>query len=200
MCSSHFRDAAGREWCGVSGPEGVYWWMIGTSSVQWTLQRGTPPGQGGIEILAAVGTLVGDVPVTMQGQFPASSSSSCLSWTPVMLRLQVQQTVEVPQLPRNALFDSGSRGWLLEELQVFYAIGQTLDPEVDSRRFSPCAHGRRGSSRARRQHAGFDGISAPRAVFPMIAGRSACTRRESVHSRCFARRAVLPRKTWTIFP
>ena len=33
---SYFRDDAGREWCRVSGPEGAYWWMIGTSSVQWT--------------------------------------------------------------------------------------------------------------------------------------------------------------------
>ena len=33
---SYFRDAAGCEWCPVPGLEGVYWWMIGTSSVQWT--------------------------------------------------------------------------------------------------------------------------------------------------------------------
>ena len=32
---SYFRDDFGREWCRVYGPEGVYWWMIGTSAVQW---------------------------------------------------------------------------------------------------------------------------------------------------------------------
>ena len=33
----------------------------------------------------------------------------------------------------------------------FFVIGKTLDPEFDSRRFSPCEHGRSGSGRARRQ-------------------------------------------------
>ena len=28
----YFRDAAGREWCLVIGPEGVYWWVISTST------------------------------------------------------------------------------------------------------------------------------------------------------------------------
>ena len=75
---SRVRDAHGRSWCRVVGPAGVYWWMIGTSTAQYTSRRGSPPGQGGIQILAIVVALVGDVPVTMQRQFPASSSSSCL--------------------------------------------------------------------------------------------------------------------------
>ena len=37
---SYFRDAAGREWCRVSGLAGVCWWMIGTSSVQRTPPEG----------------------------------------------------------------------------------------------------------------------------------------------------------------
>ena len=68
---SRVSDAHGRSWCRVVGPAGVYWWMIGTSTAQ-------SPGQGRIEILAVVGDLVVDVPVTMQRQFPASSRSSCL--------------------------------------------------------------------------------------------------------------------------
>ena len=47
---------------------------------------------------------------------------------------------------------------------------------------SSCKHGRRGSGRFRRQHGigmlstGFAGEIAPRAVFPTIAARTACTR------------------------
>ena len=33
--SSYFMDAAGRSWCLVDGPAGVYWWVMGTSH-QWT--------------------------------------------------------------------------------------------------------------------------------------------------------------------
>ena len=67
--SSYFMDAAGRSWCLVDGPAGVYWWVMGTTS--GPLRRGTPPGQGGTQVLAAVGILVGDVPVTLQRQIPA---------------------------------------------------------------------------------------------------------------------------------
>ena len=34
---SRVRDAHGRSWCRVVGPAGIYWWMIGTSTAQWTL-------------------------------------------------------------------------------------------------------------------------------------------------------------------
>ena len=34
VLESYFRDAAGREWCPILA--GVYWWIIGTSSVQRT--------------------------------------------------------------------------------------------------------------------------------------------------------------------
>ena len=37
---SYFRDTARREWCRVTGPDWVYWWMIGTSTVQWTFLEG----------------------------------------------------------------------------------------------------------------------------------------------------------------
>ena len=37
---SYFRDDFGREWCRVHGPGGVYWWMVGTSTVQWTPPEG----------------------------------------------------------------------------------------------------------------------------------------------------------------
>ena len=76
---SRVSDARGRSWCLVVGPAGVYWWMVGTSTAQLTSsRRGSPPGQDVVEILAVVGALVVDVPVTMQRQIPASSSSSCL--------------------------------------------------------------------------------------------------------------------------
>ena len=42
----------GYVWSQLTGPSGVYWWRCGTSHTQWTPNRGTPPGQGGIEILA----------------------------------------------------------------------------------------------------------------------------------------------------
>ena len=42
---SYFRDDAGREWCRVFGPEGVYWWMIGTSTVACVLA--VRPGASG---------------------------------------------------------------------------------------------------------------------------------------------------------
>ena len=33
---SRVSDAHGRSWCRVVGAEVVYWWMIGTSTAQWT--------------------------------------------------------------------------------------------------------------------------------------------------------------------
>ena len=40
-------------WCQLRGPAGVYWWRCGTTHAQWTPpHRDTPPGQGGIQILA----------------------------------------------------------------------------------------------------------------------------------------------------
>ena len=33
---SRVLDAHGRSWCRVAGPAGVYWWMIGTSTAQYT--------------------------------------------------------------------------------------------------------------------------------------------------------------------
>ena len=51
---SRVRDAEVYAWCLVVGLAGVYWWRIGTSFAQWTPpRRRSPPGQGGIEILAA---------------------------------------------------------------------------------------------------------------------------------------------------
>ena len=44
---SRVLDAHGRSWCRVAGSAGVYWWMIGTTTAQWTPRRGSPPGQGG---------------------------------------------------------------------------------------------------------------------------------------------------------
>ena len=49
---SFFASTDGYVWSQLSGPWGVYWWRCGTSHTQWTPHRGTPPGQGGIEILA----------------------------------------------------------------------------------------------------------------------------------------------------
>ena len=38
-------DADGRAWCRVVGPAGVYWWMIGTSTVQRTTPEGITVGR-----------------------------------------------------------------------------------------------------------------------------------------------------------
>ena len=88
---------------------------------------------------------------------------------------------------RNAWFDSGYilcvslRRFYGRILHYFYVNGQTLDPEVDSRRFS-CVHCQEevaalvvdyGSGM---RFPGFSGSEAPRAVFPTIAGRSAFAR------------------------
>ena len=60
---SYFWDAAGHEWCRVSGPAMVYWW-VGTSSVQYTSPEGYTARPGLYSNTAIV--------------------------VPVMLRLQVQ--------------------------------------------------------------------------------------------------------------
>ena len=68
---SRVLDAHGRSWCRVAGPAGVYWWMIGTSTAQYTpspSRMGSPPGQGGIQILASVVAPLGNVPVTLKRQ------------------------------------------------------------------------------------------------------------------------------------
>ena len=60
----------------LSGPTGAYWWRVGSSHTQWAPpHRGTPPGQGGIQILAAVtlaDVAVVDAPVIMQLKFQQS--------------------------------------------------------------------------------------------------------------------------------
>ena len=65
---------------------------------------------------------------------------------------------------------------------IFYMKVWTLDPEVDSRRFSPCSHAEDEvaalvvDNGCGMLFTGFTGTSAPRAVFPTFAGMSACTR------------------------
>ena len=39
-------DAAGNEWCQVSAPWGVYWWMLGTRHTQWAPPEGATASQG----------------------------------------------------------------------------------------------------------------------------------------------------------
>ena len=130
---SRVRDAHGRLWCWVVGLVEVYWWMIGTSTAQYTPRRGSPPGQGGIQILGIVVALVGDVHVTMRRQFPAVlrvlrasgpvPPAACRDWYAQCNT--VQQTVEISQVQfffgvdapvvvqrqvhgwRNTWFDSG---------------------------------------------------------------------------------------------
>ena len=186
----------------ADGP-GVYWWRVGTSFAQWTPPRGSPPGQGGKEILA--GAPVGDVPAIMQLMFQQSKISL------VVPQIQFQsvghsslvRTVQNcaadhgdltgPDAPRccamtgawvrNAWFDSGyiscvsSRTASWTNSSHFLREGGTLDPQVDSC-FFPANMAEEGSGRARRLHgSGMQSTCfAPRAVFPMIAARSACTR------------------------
>ena len=121
-----FAGADGYCWSQIFGPTGVYWWSLGSSHNQWTpfpfpppplpLHRGLPPGQGGIEILAAAtvaDVAVVDVPVNMQHKFQQSlfvnpevldsvqqqsgGYSSCYTVTG-MHSAVVQKTVEIPQL------------------------------------------------------------------------------------------------------
>ena len=76
---SRVRDAHGRSWCRVVGPAGVYWWMIGTSTAQYTLPGGDHRQARAVNKYWSSWWLWWVTsPVTMQRQFPASSSSSCL--------------------------------------------------------------------------------------------------------------------------
>ena len=67
-------DIAGRTWYWLSRPDGRYtWWLAGTSHHQGTPRRGSPPAQGGIQMLGTA-TLadviaVVAVPVYMQSMF-----------------------------------------------------------------------------------------------------------------------------------
>ena len=86
---------------------GAYWWRVGSSHTQWV----TPPGQGGIQVLAAAtvaDVVVVDVPVNMQHKFQQSlvlrsvhqqsgDYSRCYTVT-LMHSVVVQKTVEIPQL------------------------------------------------------------------------------------------------------
>ena len=108
----YFRDAAGREWCQVSGPEGVYQLTIGTSSVQWTPPEGYTV----------------DVPVIMQLAF----LQSVLASDSVPRHATGAENCGVPQLSffwevRNAWFDSGytfcSKSGFLKNSRFFYVIG-----------------------------------------------------------------------------
>ena len=70
-----FVGADGYIWKQIAGLTGVYWWRVGSSHTQWAPHLGTPPGQGGIEILAAAtlaDVVVVDVPVNMQHKFQQS--------------------------------------------------------------------------------------------------------------------------------
>ena len=58
----------GRSWCLVDGPAVVYWWMMGTSHVQWTPPEGYTARPGRYTNASRRG---GDVPGTVQRQFPA---------------------------------------------------------------------------------------------------------------------------------
>ena len=85
---SFFAAADGYVWRQLSGPTGAYWWMGGLLPHPVGPHRGIPPGQGGIQILAA-GTLadvaVVDVPVNMQHKFQQS-----------LVLLSVHQQVVLP--------------------------------------------------------------------------------------------------------
>ena len=84
---------------------------MGSSHTQWAPHRGIPPGQGGIEILAAAtlaDVVVEDVPVYMQHKFQQSlvlhsvhqqsgGYISCSKETG-MHSVVAQKTVEIPQL------------------------------------------------------------------------------------------------------
>ena len=83
-----FAGADGYAWRQLSGPTGVYWWRVWAPlTPSGPPHRVLPPGQGGIQILAAVtlaDVAVVDVPVYMlhkfQQSFGASFSSSTEWW------------------------------------------------------------------------------------------------------------------------
>ena len=106
-----FAGDDGYVWRQLSGPTGACWWRWAPLTSSGPPHRGTPPGQGGIEILAAAtlaDVVVVDVPVHMQHMFQQSlvlhsvhqqsgGSSSCYTKTG-MHSVVVQKTVEIPQL------------------------------------------------------------------------------------------------------
>ena len=148
--------------------------------------RGAPPGQGGIKILAAVWVLWLVAQKTVESPqlqwFWASSSSWTRSLCPLVQRLGV----------RNAWFDYGYmfcfiQGGFWKNFYDFPRDWVDSDPEVYSRRFSPCSHAEDDvaalvvNSGSGLRSAGF-ACDAPRAVFPTFAGMTTCTR----CSRCFS--------------
>ena len=76
-----FAGSDGYVWRQLSGPTGAYWW-----------NRGTPPGQGGIEILARADV---DVPVTTL--FVFQQSKSCVFCAAIQLIDRVPDLPVVPQ-------------------------------------------------------------------------------------------------------
>ena len=119
-----------------------------------------------------------------------------------------QKTVESPQLQwlgvvqfldrvvvpvgatkgvRIAWFDCGYmfcfiQGGFWKNFYDFPRVWVDSDPEVNSRRFSPCSHAEDEVAalvvvhRSGMFFAGIAGISAPRAVLPTFAGMTSCTR------------------------
>ena len=100
---SRVRDAHGRSWCRVAGPAGVYWWMIGTTTAQYTSPEEITarPGRYSDNFqLLRVLRASGPVPRQNGGHF-------CLA------RCSVRQWIHILR----------QRGRLLELFLVFYVNG-----------------------------------------------------------------------------
>ena len=181
-------------------------------------RRGSPPGQGGKEILA--GVPVGDVPAIMQLMFQQSKMKLVVPQIQFLDRVvdipavcrdwyaqckTVQQTVEISQVQflvgcRRArccattgawvaqylvrtvdTYSASVRAWLHGRISHFLREGGTLDPQDDSC-FFPANIAEEEvaalvvNNGSGMHSTGFAGRSAPRAVFPTIAAKSACTR------------------------
>ena len=148
-------------------------------------RRGTPPGQGGIQILGSVETPVVDVPVLMQPAFLQSVLVPQVQFFDRMVDIPVCYGYSGRKLwrfrscrswVRGALFDSGyifcvSSRVILDEFRVFLSEWVDSALEVASRlalRLMAAHVVDHGSGLF---SSGFAGIDAPRAVFPTFALR-----------------------------
>ena len=136
-----FAGADGYVWRQLSGPTGAYWWRVGSSHTQWAPPTGgTPPGQGGTQILAAAtvaDVVVADVPVNMQHKFPQFWCFIQFICRVVVIPVATQRQVWTALLCRRTLRFHSCSSWtsvsfpFVQRQVLVQAVQKTVDlPQV----------------------------------------------------------------------
>ena len=111
---SRVRDADGHAWCRVDGPAGST--VLTLPSPSGPPRKGSPPGQGGKEILA--GVPVGDVPAIMQLMFQQSKMKL------VVPQIQFfDRVVDIPAVCRDWYAQCKTVQQTVEISQVQFLVG-----------------------------------------------------------------------------